>query len=71
MLHYSALWPFPIEATEAALKKARRVVDVEVNATGQLARLIRTETGFVPDDQILRYDGRPFTPEYIIAHAAG
>jgi 2-oxoglutarate ferredoxin oxidoreductase subunit alpha len=70
MLHYSALWPFPVEATEAAFQKARRTVNVEVNATGQLARLIRTETGFVLDGQILRYDGRPFTPEYIVAHAA-
>ena len=69
MLHYSELWPFPAEATEEAFQKARRVIDVEVNATGQLARLIRTETGHVPNGQILRYDGCPFTPEYIMAHA--
>ena len=69
MLHYSELWPFPVEATVEAFQKARRVIDVEVNATGQLARLIRTETGYVPHGQILRYDGRPFSPEYIIAHA--
>jgi len=69
MLHYRELWPFPAEATIEAFENARRVIDVEVNATGQLARLIRTETGHVPDGKILRYDGRPFTPEYIIAHA--
>jgi 2-oxoglutarate ferredoxin oxidoreductase subunit alpha len=70
MLHYTALWPFPAKATKEAFQKAGRVIDVEVNATGQLARLIRTETGLLPDDSILRYDGRPFTPEYIIEHAA-
>jgi 2-oxoglutarate ferredoxin oxidoreductase subunit alpha len=69
MLHYSELWPFPAEATAEALKAAKRVIDVEVNATGQLAQLIRTETGLVPDGKMLRYDGRPFTPEYIVAHA--
>jgi 2-oxoglutarate ferredoxin oxidoreductase subunit alpha len=69
MLHYSELWPFPVQATEDAFRKAKRVINVEVNATGQLARLIRTETGHLPDGAVLRYDGRPFTPEYILERA--
>jgi 2-oxoglutarate ferredoxin oxidoreductase subunit alpha len=71
MVHLSGLWPFPTAQLEVALGQAQRVVTVEVNSTGQLARLMRTETGRVPDAQILRYDGRPFTPEYIIARATG
>jgi 2-oxoglutarate ferredoxin oxidoreductase subunit alpha len=70
MVHLFDLWPFPSAAVEAAFDKARRTVTVEVNSTGQLARLIRTETGRTPAAQILRYDGRPFTPEYIVERAA-
>ncbi|NIO68488.1 MAG: hypothetical protein GTN71_05430, partial [Anaerolineae bacterium] len=50
----------------AALESARRVVAVEVNATAQLATLIRSQTGRQMDGTILKYDGRAFTPEYII-----
>ena len=67
VLHLSELWPFPVEAISAATEKAKRLVAVEVNATGQLATLIRAQTGRAMD-KILRYDGRPFTPEYIIEH---
>jgi len=45
------------------LQEAREVVCVEGNATGQLARLIRRETGFEIKRKILRYDGLPMTPE--------
>jgi 2-oxoglutarate ferredoxin oxidoreductase subunit alpha len=33
---------------------------------GQLARLIRRETGFEVHRRVLRYDGLPITPEYIL-----
>lgn len=65
MLHFVDLWPFPVEAAKAAFDQARRLVTVEVNATGQLATLIRSQTGRQMDGTILKYDGRPFTPEYI------
>jgi 2-oxoglutarate ferredoxin oxidoreductase subunit alpha len=48
------------------LKEARQVVGIESNATGQLARLIRRETGYEIKRKVLRYDGLPFTPEYIL-----
>jgi 2-oxoglutarate ferredoxin oxidoreductase subunit alpha len=38
---------------------------VEGNATGQLAGLIRRETGFATPHHVLRYDGLPITPQYI------
>ncbi len=67
MVHFADLWPFPTEAAMDALKPARRLVGVEVNATAQLATLIRANTGLAMDETILRYDGRAFTPEYILA----
>jgi 2-oxoglutarate ferredoxin oxidoreductase subunit alpha len=49
-----------------ALGPAQKVVLVEMNATGQLNRLLRQETGRQADHLVLRYDGAPFTPEYIL-----
>ena len=42
------------------------MVCVESNATGQFAELLRRETGLDLRDFILRYDGLPFTPGYIL-----
>ena len=66
LVHFGDLWPFPVEAATAALGSARRLVGVENNATAQLATLIRANTGRAMDDVILKYDGRAFTPEYIL-----
>jgi 2-oxoglutarate ferredoxin oxidoreductase subunit alpha len=65
LLHFADLWPFPTEAATAALGSAKKLIGVECNATGQLATLIRANTGRAMDDTILKYDGRAFTPEYI------
>jgi len=69
VLHFVDLWPFPAEAAMAAFEQARKLVAVEVNATGQLATLIRSQSGCQMDGAILKYDGRPFTPEYIMSSA--
>jgi len=65
MLHFNELWPFPAKAVADAVGKARNCYSIENNATGQLARLIKAETGYDVSGQILKYDGRPFTPAYI------
>ncbi len=65
LLHFSELWPFPVNAVSSALNN-RKVIAVENNATGQLARLLRAETGRAADGRINRYDGRPITPAFII-----
>jgi len=44
---------------------------VEMNATGQMNRLLRQETGLAVDHLVLKYDGLPFTPEYILRGLAG
>jgi len=40
---------------------------VEGNATGQMAFLLEAHTGVKIDHHIRKYDGRPFSPEYILA----
>jgi 2-oxoglutarate ferredoxin oxidoreductase subunit alpha len=67
MLHFVDLWPLPNQVVTAALARAKQVVAVENNATAQLATLIRAHTGRAVDGQVLRYDGRSFTPAYILA----
>ena len=65
-LHFDYVWPFPKKAVSNFLKKARKLVCLEGNASGQLAKLITQETGIIIENQFLKYDGRPFYPEEII-----
>lgn len=70
MLHFSEVWPFPqADAFDylRLLEGARHTLCIELNATGQFARLLRTETGFVCSGRVNRYDGRPFTTDELLA----
>lgn len=65
-LHFSQVWPIIPEQFEGILKGAGKVICVEGNATGQFAGLIKKETGFSVHKKLLRYDGLPITPEFIM-----
>jgi 2-oxoglutarate/2-oxoacid ferredoxin oxidoreductase subunit alpha len=65
-LHFSQVWPLVEEQFIERLRRAGSVVCVEGNATGQLARLIRRETGFEIEERVSRYDGLPITPGFIL-----
>jgi 2-oxoglutarate ferredoxin oxidoreductase subunit alpha len=67
MLHITDGWPFPTEKVKAALAGAGRTVMVESNFTGQMAFLLEAHTGVRIDQHVRKYDGRPFSPEYILA----
>ena len=54
------LSPFPAAKLKAALEGVERLIAVECNSTGQLARLAGFY-GFHTQEQILKYDGRPFS----------
>ena len=47
------------------LAKARQVVLVENNATGQFGQVIKLHLGFDIEKKILKYDGLPFSVEQI------
>jgi 2-oxoglutarate ferredoxin oxidoreductase subunit alpha len=64
---FSELWPFPKQSAEQALSGADRFVLVEQNATAQLGRLIRMETGLAAAAAVLKYDGRPLYPNDIVS----
>ncbi len=65
-IHFTHIHPLPLEATKKLFQKSKKKVCVENNYTGQLSRLLKVEVGIDVDDHILRYDGKPFSPEYII-----
>ena len=65
-LHFSELWPFPVDDVAKILAKAGKIYVIESNASGQLAHLIQAETCVKVSDRILKYDGRPFTPSDIV-----
>src|SRR5208337_3706839 len=60
------LSPFPMTALNAALDGAKTVICVEENATAQLAALAGLH-GITIHKKVLRYDGRPFTYESLLA----
>lgn len=62
------LYPFPGEQTKTFLDGATRIIDIEQNATGQLASLIREHTSREIKEKLLKYDGRPFFPEEILEY---
>jgi 2-oxoglutarate ferredoxin oxidoreductase subunit alpha len=61
------LEPLPVEPLKKALDGVEKIIDVEVNATGQLAKLVAGQ-GFCIDDMILRFDGRPFTVDDLLGN---
>jgi 2-oxoglutarate ferredoxin oxidoreductase subunit alpha len=64
VLHFS--WIFPLPDTIAdELRRARTVIAIENNATGQFSDLIKLTTGFDITRRILKYDGHPFSVEEI------
>ncbi|TCS92599.1 2-oxoacid:acceptor oxidoreductase subunit alpha [Hazenella coriacea] len=64
--HIRQLLPFPTEIMEEQMKKAKKVVVVENNATGQIANLIKMNVGMAEKVvQVNKYDGNPFLPSEI------
>ena len=64
-LVFGDIWPLPTKKLLELSKKARRIIDVEQNATAQLDSLIREEALMKSTHKILKYDGRPFSGEEV------
>jgi 2-oxoglutarate ferredoxin oxidoreductase subunit alpha len=65
LLHCKQVYPLPPDLV-GHLKKARRTILIEGNATGQFGKLIRLHTGVRIDRQILKYSGLSLTVEEIV-----
>lgn len=64
--HFMQVYPLRPETFMPQFEAAKQVVMVESNFTGQLAMLIRRETGFDLQHKVLRYDGLAMTANYIM-----
>jgi 2-oxoglutarate/2-oxoacid ferredoxin oxidoreductase subunit alpha len=62
ILHLSQVYPLP-SGVKKRLEKAEKIIMIENNATGQLSKLIRLETGIYIEKLILKYNGMPFSVE--------
>jgi 2-oxoglutarate ferredoxin oxidoreductase subunit alpha len=61
-------WLVPLhgDAIVDILSRSRKVIVVENNYSGQFARYLRSETSYVADGHIRKYDGEPFMPHHIV-----
>jgi 2-oxoglutarate ferredoxin oxidoreductase subunit alpha len=66
--HLPIRWLVPLhgDAILDLLKDAKHTIIVENNFSGQFARYLRSETSFVPNGNIRKYDGEPFMPHHIV-----
>ncbi len=61
-------WLVPLhgDSIMEILKDSRHTIIVENNYSGQFARYLRSETSFVANGHIRKYDGEPFMPHHIV-----
>ena len=61
-------WLVPLhgDAIVDILKGSRHTIIIENNFSGQFARYLRSETSFVANGHIRKYDGEPFMPHHIV-----
>ena len=61
-------WLVPLhgDAILEILASSRHTIIIENNFSGQFARYLRSETSFVPNGHIRKYDGEPFMPHHIV-----
>lgn len=66
-LVFGDIYPLPEKLLLNMAGKAKSIINIEQNATGQLAGLIRETTGIQCGSSILKYDGRQISGEEIVS----
>lgn len=64
-LIFGDIWPLPTKTLLEKAGKAKEIINVEQNATGQLASIVSETTGIFCTSSILKFDGRPISSQYI------
>lgn len=57
--------PFPTEYVTKALSKAKKIVGIEMNYSGQLIGVVREKTCIPIEQLVVKYNGRPMSSEEI------
>jgi 2-oxoglutarate ferredoxin oxidoreductase subunit alpha len=60
-VQFKLLHPFPTEYAKSLLQKAKTIIDIESNHTGQLGQIFKQNLGRGADYFILKYTGRGMT----------
>ena len=58
--------PFPVAETTPILKAAKRLMSLEQNYSGQLADVVREQTGVTIPHRVVKYNGRPVTQDEVV-----
>jgi 2-oxoglutarate ferredoxin oxidoreductase subunit alpha len=66
MIHFSEIYPFPSQEFFRKISKNTKIFAVENNFTGQFADLFSSQTGVPVFHKVLKYDGRPFSPQEVV-----
>ncbi|MHB1453818.1 MAG: 2-oxoacid:acceptor oxidoreductase subunit alpha [Saccharofermentanales bacterium] len=70
-LVFGDVWPLPQKLITEMGRKAKTLINVEQNSTGQLKDIIREVTGITVHHSVLRYDGRPLSAAEICTSVRG
>jgi 2-oxoglutarate/2-oxoacid ferredoxin oxidoreductase subunit alpha len=65
-LVFGDIYPLPTKKLEELTASSKYIINVEQNATGQLADLVREKTGIKCTSSILKYDGRQISGDEIV-----
>ena len=66
VLHLTYMWPLKTEKLTQFIMDSKKSAIIELNETGQLAKLIRRQTGMDTTYKINKHDGRPFIFEELM-----
>ena len=64
-LQVRLIHPFPTDYVKSVLSKAKRIVGVEMNYSGQLIGVLREKTCIPVDQLVVKYNGRPMSSEEV------
>jgi len=64
-LQVRLIHPFPVDYVTGVLSRARRKIAVEMNYSGQFAKLVRQNTGIAMDHLAVKYNGRPISRDEV------
>jgi len=70
-LIFGDIWPLPEKLFREKVRNAKTIINIEQNATGQLASVISEVTGIFCHHSILKYDGRPMSSQFIYEKVRG
>lgn len=65
-IHFSEIYPIREDVIPNEIREGADLIGVENNATGQLAKLLKMEMGLVIEKRVLKFDGRPFSPQELV-----